>query len=90
MSLGQIACLRNQRFTCLCCTLENLHRLSQGPNPLIARNSNYLHFISIRLHETVNYHFPDVTKQNRFLCILAVKGTVAGVVELQSSSYSFG
>ena len=60
------------RFTCLCCTLENLHWLSQGPNPLIACYSDYLHVISIRLHETMNYHLPDVNKKNRLHCIFLV------------------
>ena len=35
-TIRQISRLNNQKFTCLCCTLENLHRLSQGPDPLIA------------------------------------------------------
>ena len=71
-SLRQIARLSTPRFTCLCCTLENLRLLSQGPNPLIACYSNYLHVISVRLHETMNYHLPDVSKQNRFHCIFLV------------------
>ena len=57
MSLRQIARLSNQRFACLCRTLENLNWLSQGPNLLIACYSNSLHVISLRLHDTMNYHF---------------------------------
>ena len=72
VSLRLIARLSTPRFTCLCCTLENVHWLSQGLNPLIACYSNYLHVISVRLHETMNYHLPDVSKQNRFHCIFLV------------------
>ena len=57
MSLRQIARLSNQRFACLCRTLENINWLSQRPNLLIACYSNSLHVISLKLHDTMNYHF---------------------------------
>ena len=84
MSLRQIARLSNQRFACLCCTLEDLNWLSQRLNLLIAFYSNSLHLISSRLHETMNYHFPDVSKQNRFHFIFLLLLKLLSLVLLKS------
>ena len=83
MGLRQIARLSNQRFACLCCTLENLNWLSQRLNLLIACYSNSLHVISLRLHETMNYHFPDVSKQNQFHFIFLLLLKVLSLVLLK-------
>ena len=84
MSLRQIARLSNQRFTFLCCTLENLNWLSQSLNLLIACYSNSLHVKSLRLHEKkMNYHFPDVSKQNRFHFIFLLLLKVLSLVLLK-------
>ena len=82
MSLRQIARLSNQRFACLCRTLENINWLSQRPNLLIACYSNSLHVISLKLHDTMNYHFhwlpvrPCVVYKILSLIYKAINGAV--------------
>ena len=89
----KIARLNNQRFTCLCCALEILRWLSRGPNPLIACYSNYLcmYVIIVRLHETINYHFPEVSKQKRFHYIFMMLLKLLSLVLLKRKVHlSFG
>ena len=63
--------------------LEDLNWLSQRLNLLIACYSNSLHVISVRLHETMNYHFPDVSKQNQFHFIFLLLLKVLSLVLLK-------